>query len=162
MMQSTDPSAQPLAPDIQLKAVVSDRVVNPRQPDARRLVLVFQSQQTARALAAIQDAVRASFPEASDVRIVSVVDLRGVPRMFRGMARSALQKAYEHAAAALPDGWDPAEYVVILPDWQGAFFKAFGVSNADSHAAVVVMDGAGRVLGAYQGPDLVEFVLPLL
>ena len=155
------PANQP-APDISMEAVESGRAINPSQPDARRLVLVFQSQQTARALARIQDAVRERFPDADDVRIVSVVDLRSVPRMFRGMAKSALKQAYESAAKHLPDGWTPADYIVILPDWKGEFFRAFGVKDANEEAAVVVIDQQGVALGSQQGADLGEFILPLL
>ncbi len=155
------PTQQP-APDVRLEAVESGRVINPSQPDARFLVLVFQSQQTARAMAGIQDAVREKFPDAGEVRIVSVVDLRGVPRMFRGMAKSAMKKAYEHGSEHLPAGWDPTEYIVILPDWKGEFFKAFGVENAEAHAAAVVVNRDGVVLGARQGPDLAPFVLDVI
>ncbi|HHB91504.1 MAG TPA: hypothetical protein ENK60_09380 [Anaerolineae bacterium] len=161
MSTTLHPPQQP-APDIRLEAVVSGRVINPSQPDARFLVLVFQSQKTARAMAEVQDAVREQFPDARDVRIVSVVDMRGVPRMFRGMANAALQKAYEHGAEHLPEGWDPTEYIVILPDWKGAFFKAFGVAHADTHAAAVVVDGQGIVLGSHQGPELATFILDKL
>ncbi len=150
------------APDISMEAVESGRTITPSRPDARRLVLVFQSQQTARALAGIQDAVRAQFPHADDVRIVSVVDLRSVPRMFRGMARSALKQAYESAAKHLPEGWDPGDYIVILPDWKGEFFQAFGIDDATEQAAVVVIDERGVVLGSRQGVDLGQFILPLL
>lgn len=161
MTTSFYPANKP-APDVSMDAVESSRMINPSQPDARRLVLVFQSQQTARALAGIQDAVRERFPDADDVRIVSVVDLRSVPRMFRSMAKSALKQAYESAARHLPEGWTPAEYVVILPDWKGEFFQAFGVKDANEEAAVVVIDEQGVALGSLQGADLGGFVLPLL
>ncbi len=161
MPESLYPTQQP-APDVSLEAVESGRVINPSQPDARFLVLVFQSQKTARAMSQIQDAVREQFPRAEEVRIASVVDLRGVPRMFRGMAQSALKKAYAHASEHLPDGWNPADYIVILPDWTGTFFTAFGVENAEEHAATVVVGEDGMVLGARQGPDLAPFVLNLL
>jgi hypothetical protein len=150
------------APNISMEAVESGRVINPSQPDARYLVLVFHDQKTARELAGIQDAIRARFPSAEDVRIVSVVDLRSVPRMFRGMAKSALKQAYESAAEHLPEGWEPGEYVVLLPDWKGAFFEAFGVGSVNEEAAVAVIDQQGVVLGGRQGKDLGAFALSLL
>lgn len=155
------PSNQP-APEITLEAVESGRVITLHRPDARYLVLVFQSQKTARALADVQDTVRATYPDAEDVRIVSVVDLRDVPRMFRGMAKSALKRAYESAGAHLPAGWAPEAYVVILPDWKGAFFDAFGLKDANEEAAVVVIDAQGQVLGSHQGAGLGQFVLEML
>ena len=160
-MTSFYPANQP-APDISLEAVVSGRTINPSQPDARYLILVFQSQHTARALAGIQDAVRERFPSANDVRIASVVDLRPAPRMFRGMVKSALKQAYDGAARQLPEGWSASDYVVILPDWKGTFFKAFGLQDADEQAAVVVIDAQGIVLGSRQGDDLGPFAVSLL
>ncbi|RUA15928.1 MAG: hypothetical protein DSY55_05180 [Clostridia bacterium] len=155
------PANQP-APEITLEAVESGRVITPHSPDARYLALVFQSQKTARALADVQDTVRAKHPAADDVRIVSVVDLREVPRMFRGMAKSALKRAYESAGAHLPEGWAPQDYVVILPDWKGEFFDAFGLKDANEEAAAVVIDAQGRVLGSHQGAGLGQFVLEAL
>ena len=150
------------APDIAMEAVESGRVINPSRPDARYLILVFQSQKTIRAMAGVQDAVRAQFPSAENVRIASVVDLRGVPRMFRRMAKSALKKAYYGASQELPEGWPAREYVVILPDWKGKFFQAFDVKDADEQAAAVVIDARGIVLGGRQDDDLGPFVLSLL
>ena len=163
-MSELYPAGKP-APDITLQAVESDRTVKPRQPDARYLVLVFQSQKTARAMAPIQDKVRRKFPAAEDVRIASVVDLRGVPRMFRGMAKSALKQAYHDAADHLPADWpsaDPADYVIILPDWKGDVFKAFGIADANEKAAAIVIDQQGIVLGSSQDGNLSAFVLSLL
>ncbi len=163
-MNKLFPADQP-APDISLQAVESGRTINPAQPDARYLVLVFQSQKTVRAMAPIQDKVRRKFPAADDVRIASVVDLRGVPRMFRGMAKSALKQAYTEAASHLPEDWpssDPADYVIILPDWKGTFFDAFGVTDANEKAAAVVINQQGVVLGSSQDGNLSAFVLSLL
>jgi len=147
------------APDIRMEAVESGRVIIPARPDARYLALLFQSQKTARALADVQDTVRERFPKADDVRIVSVVDLRSVPRMFSGMAKSALKRAYDSAGEHLPPGWQPADYVVILPDWKGDFFKAFGVTDADNEAVAVVINTDGMIIASRQGAALGQFVL---
>jgi len=158
------PAGQP-APNISLTAVESGRSINPSQPDADYLVLVFQAQKTARAMAPIQDKVRAKYLSPQEVRIVSVVDLRGVPRLFRGMAKSALKQAYDEAVQHLPDGWqsaEPGDYVIILPDWKGDFFKAFHVEDANEKAAAVVIDRQGIILGSQQGGKLSRFVLSLL
>jgi hypothetical protein len=164
-MNDLYPAGRP-APNINLEAVESGRTVNPGQPDARYLVLVFQSQKTARAMAPIQDRVRRKFLNPADVRIASVVDLSGVPRMFKGMAKSALKQAYQDAASHLPEEWkavaDPADYIIILPDWKGDFFKAFGVGDANEQAVAVVIDRQGTVLGSQRGGKLSDFVVSLL
>jgi len=65
-----------------------------------------------------------------------------------------MKKAYQKAADSLPQGLSPAEYVIILPDWDGAVHKAVGLEGTDKEAGVAVLDGAGRVVGARQGDDL--------
>jgi hypothetical protein len=53
----------------------------------------------------------------------------------------------------VPKEYNPADYVFLLPDWNGSVTKAFRVKHTDKNAAIVVVDPAGRVTGSYQGPQ---------
>lgn len=125
-------------------------------------VIVCHGQNTARAALEVNLAVRAVHPTAGDVIIASVIDLRSFPSMFHGMVRPELEKAYHKAAGNLPEGSDPAAFVVLLPDWDGQATDALGVVGSTATAAVVVADARGRVLGTRQGDDLGAGALDLL
>ena len=73
-----------------------------------------------------------------------------------------LGSAYEQAARELPPGEDPADFLVILPDWGGRVSRDYGVRNTGRAAAVVVVGEDSEKIGAYQGERPVEAVLALL
>lgn len=150
------------SPDFEIEAVVSGRVINPREADWRALVLLFFNQKSSGAVANVQDTVRPVYPSAADVAIASVIDLSGVPRMFRGMAKKALAQGYEEASHQIPDDWDPVQYVVLLPDWKGEVAKAYGIDDLDEFAAVVVIDAEGKVVGSYRGEEPGQAAVELL
>jgi hypothetical protein len=62
----------------------------------------------------------------------------------------------------VPQNVDPAEYVVILPDWGGRVSRLYGARNTGRAAAVVVVDGDSNVALSYQGERPVEAVLGAL
>jgi hypothetical protein len=125
-------------------------------------VLVFHSQENAGAAGRLNQAVRERYPLPSQVLIASVANLQGVPRLFRGMAEGAMRKAYQEASAQLPEGLKAEDYVIILPDWDGKVTEALGAKDPDKVAAVAVIDGAGALLGFYQGDSLEEKALQFL
>ncbi len=157
---SAAPSRERL-PDFTLTAAGSGRAVDLAALGAPA-ALVFHAQDTAAASDQVNRAVRERYPLASDVVVASVVDLRGVPRMFRRFAEGAMKKAYQKAAGALPQGFSAEEYVIILPDWDGAIHKAAGLEGTDRQAGVVVLDAEGRVVGVRQGEDLGAAAVELL
>ena len=73
-----------------------------------------------------------------------------------------LSSAYEQAAREVPEDADPAEYVVILPDWGGRVSRLYGVANTGRAAAIVVVDEGSNVALSYQGERPVEAVLGAL
>ena len=73
-----------------------------------------------------------------------------------------LASAYEGAAREVPEDTDPAEYVVIVPDWGGLVSRKYGARNTGRAAVVAVIDGGSRLVGVYQGERPVEAVLRLL
>ena len=150
------------APGFELEAIVSGRFINPQKSQGQTLVLLFHNQNTLSAVVEVQDAVRMAYPSAADVVIASVVDLDGVPRMFRGMVKKAMAQGYEEASRQIPDDWDPVQYVVLLPDWKGEVSKTYGVGKLDEYAAVVVVDPTGNVVGSYKGAEPGQQAVELL
>ena len=141
------------APNFRLTAVKTNQPIGPKECAGRPLGLVFHNQHTVQAVVDVNTAVRPLYPHPSQVTLASVVDLSAVPRMLHRMVQPFLERAYDEAASHIPAGYQPAEYVFLLPDWDGKASKAFGVTHADKTAAIVVIDGAGNVVGSYQGPE---------
>jgi phytoene desaturase len=144
------------APPFTITAVGANRPISLQSCAGRPLVLLFVSQNTTAAIGQLNGEIRCRFPLAAQVTVASVVSLGQVPAFFHGLINLALKRAYKKAAAEVPPDFDPADYVLILPDWDGKVCNAYGVQNVEREAAVVVIDRAGVVQATIQGPDLVE------
>jgi hypothetical protein len=120
----------------------------------RPTVLVCHGQDTAKAAFDVNNSVREKYPEAQRVVIASIVDLRSFPSMFHGMVKPELEKAYLKAAGKLPEELDPKEYVIILPDWDGAVTDQLKATGSTKQAVVVVADSKGAVVGTSSGENL--------
>lgn len=153
------PAGQP-APAFLLEAVRTGRRVSPQDCAGQPLGLIFHGRGTLQAVIDVQTAVRTEFPLPEQLTLASVVDLSRAPRLMRGGIRRILDQVYDQAAwqmlasagDQLPAGYGPADYVFILPDWDGKVTGAFKARNTDKAAAIVVIDGRGLVVGSYQGP----------
>ncbi len=150
------------APHFQLKAVESHRVVSTDHPAARALVLTFHDETAMGAVRELQETVRDAYPAASDVLMASVVDLSRVPRMLRRVVEPVLKQAYAEAARFVPAEMDPADYIIILPDWTGEVAALFGAHRSDKTPHLVVIDRAGRMVGSYEGKALAQAAMSLL
>ena len=128
----------------------------------RKVVLVFHLQGTAPTARALNRAVRERFPDPEEVFVASVIDLSMVPTLYWMTVGLVLGGAYEQAAGELPPGVDPADYLVILPDWGGRVSRNYGVRNTGRAAAIVVVDEASDIAVSYQGERPVEAVLEAL
>lgn len=155
------PSGQP-APLFAVTAVKSGRQVSQSDCSGVVLGLIFHGRDNYQAAVDVNTAVRPVFPSATKLTLASVLDLTVVPRVLQRAVKPMLEKAYDQAANQMPKGYDPADYVFLLPDWNGSLYKAFRVKNADKLAALVVIDGAGTVIGSYQGPQPGEVALKLV
>lgn len=156
------PLLQQPAPDFTLTAIASGREVSVARFAQRPLVLIFASQNTTALVGEINGAVRAQLPLPTQATIASVFDFGNVPPLFHGMIKFMLKRAYKQAAQGVPPGFDPADYILILPDWTGQVRKQFGIDGVDKAAAVVVIDRAGKVQGVLQGTNVVESTMDLL
>lgn len=136
-------------PGITLEAVVSKRKVR-LDRIGRPAVLLFHDQHTAEAMARINPALRADFPGADELLIASLINLKSVPRLLRGVAESAMRRAYEIASGYLPERARPEDYVVILPDWEGKAYAAVGIRHVDRRPGMAVVDAQGTLLALLQ------------
>ena len=150
------------APDFDLLAVGSGRRVSLRGNDGRPVVLIFHLQGTAPTAREINRAVRGRYPSPDEVLVASVIDLSIVPPVYwMTVGLVALGQAYEKAATELPPDTDPAEYIVILPDWGGQVSRAYGVRQ-ERAATIVTIDRDSNIASFYQGERPVETVFEIL
>ncbi len=131
-------------------------------PGFRPLVLLFHNQHSLDSVRDLQRSVRNRYPSAQDVTVASVADTSRAPRLLRGVIEAALKRAYVEASKFVPSDLDPADYVIILPDWSGEVTRAYGVGNVDREGQVVVIDGKGLLVGSYQGAQPGQAALSLL
>jgi len=150
------------APYFNLLAAGSGRRMTLRSAAGRKLVLIFHLQGTALTAREINRAVRARYPSPDDVLVASVIDFSVVPPVYWMTIALILNQAYDRATTELPLDYDPADYVVILPDWGGFVSRKYGARNTGRAAAIAVVSGDSSVAGSYQGERPVEAVLELL
>lgn len=128
----------------------------------RPAVLLCFAQATQHEADPIEAAVRERYT-AAEVLVGHVVDLHSVPRMFRSVAQGILDSEYRKAVAELPEGETAEDYVVILPDWDGAFVQAIGApEDVSKRLAAAVFGRDGRLLGLLQGEDTAAKTVELL
>jgi len=144
-----------------LIAVESGRPVSLQEIGVPAL-LVFHTQESAESAQSVIQAVRDHHSRADEVMVASVVDLRQVPRMFRKIAERAMRNAFKEAAEGLPAGLDAADYVVILPDWDGSVTGEMGFGDVGTAPGIAVLDSAGTLAGTEQGGDLTAAALMML
>lgn len=149
------------APAFSSKAVVSERPISP-QNTAGALLLIFHSYQTAAAVAKVIQTVREVYPNPDQVLLASVADMRIVPRLLRGTAKNIMRNAYKKAANQVPPGQDPADHIIILPDWNGVIFKAYRVPDVAGQVALVLIDESKVIQGSYLGAQPAQAALVLI
>ena len=139
------------APALVFTAIESKRMIDVADVD-RRTVLLLISQETSNTVDPVIAEVRAKYELASDVQIANVVDLRKFPRVIRKVAETLMTHRYKESAKDLPPGRDPAEWIIILPDWDGSLIEALGIADVSQELAVAVVAPGGKLLGVHQGP----------
>jgi len=146
-----------------MKAIGSNREVN-LNALSKPAVLLFHTQETAEDAAKVNAAIRAdeNYHTAENLFIANIVDLRSVPKLFRGFAEKAMKENYEKAAASLPAEANPADYVLILPDWDGSVTKSVGLKDTNKTAGIAVFNAKGQVVGTYQGSDSIAKAVEML
>ena len=150
------------APDFDLVAAGSGRRVGLRDLMGRKVVLVFHLQGTAPTAREINHAVRSRFPDPDEVLVASVIDLSIVPPVYWMTVGPVLGSAYDQATREIPPDVDPADYLIILPDWGGRVSREYGARNTGRAAAIAVVDEDSNLTLSYQGERPVEAVLGAL
>ena len=150
------------APGFDLVAAGSGRRVGLRDLMGRKVVLVFHLQGTAPTAREINHAVRSRFPDPDEVLVASVIDLSIVPPVYWMTVGLVLGSAYDQATRELPPDVDPADYLVILPDWGGRVSREYGARNTGRAAAIAVVDENSDVILSCQGESPVAAVLGAL
>ncbi len=150
------------APQFLLPTVATGRTFDLAAYRGRPVILLFVDQYTARATRDVVIPLRFRIPSHELLPIAIVVDLSVIPKMLRGLAESFMERAYHEEAADVPPGFDPADHMMLLPDWDGEVSKLYGVGDTSKQIYIVGVDSEGIVHGAYQGPDPAEQALSFL
>ncbi len=73
-----------------------------------------------------------------------------------------MRESYDKASKSIPQGQDPQDYVIILPDWDGSVTKACGLGDTSKVVGLAVLDAQGGIVGTYQGSEPELHALELL
>lgn len=152
------PTQQLQAPDFTLEHVLGHSV-SLGDYRGKSVAVVFASRNTTAQIKQGILAIRARMP-ADQLAVLTVLDLRSVPRPARKILRGKLRKGYEEMSAevaALGVGGE----VNMLVDWTGDVVDGFGVS-VDEQAVAVAVDGSGRIIGYGSGDQFGPQILALL
>ena len=143
-------------------AAVSDRAVNLAFLEGHAAVLVCHGPKSTDAAKEVAKAVRSRSLDPKDPIIASIVDLRAMGGIWRKVAEAQIKSSYAKLAEKVPAGHDPADHILICPDWDGAVCLALGAVNADREPLAVVVGPNGLVKQTVTGPGLGEKVVGLL
>ncbi len=161
------PASTP-APAFALDVIGGTRKMSLADFTGRPLVLLFNSPKTAEQANAINFRLRSRQPDHRALPIITVVDLRSVPRPFRGIARGSMEKSYNEAVAAARRDFaaqgtqppaDMTEVVCIAPDWDGKVTAAYGVGDLNQDAVAVLVGSDGAIIGQGRGAEAAEKLL---
>ncbi len=150
------------APHISATAVSSNRPFALQEWLGQPVLLLFVDFRTATQTQDVAKKLRRVYPQHTTVLLVIVVDLHVVPRAMRGVARAAMASALGDAARQIPDGYDPADQLIVLPDWDGKICAAYAVKQPGVEMGLVLLDDNGRIHATYQGPQPAEQALSLV
>lgn len=158
------PSVGSQVPPFAIAAAVSGREVSPAALRGRPAVLVVHGSKSTEAAKDVSKALRAQH-KPSEVFSASIVDLRAFGGLWKRVAEAQVKANYDKLAAKVREAdpaADPADWVVICPDWDGSVSAALGVDDPDAAPTALVLAADGRVKGVVQGKDLGPRTMALL
>lgn len=150
------------APNFEITAIYTKHKFVLRECLGTPVLLVFLTESTQKQVREISDAVRDKYPELSQVIVANIVDLRFVPSLTRRMAEGIMNNAVKNAIKEIPKRYDPAEYLLLLPDWSARVSKGYQVEDVDKNVALIMIDADGIIQGSYQGDHPAEGALELI
>lgn len=153
--------AKDAAPQFEARAAGSSMLLTLNSFSGRKAVLMFHGSSGAGEAVRVNRLLRRAGYTARELVIASIVDLSAVPLFARAAVEGYLFGSYRMASAELPEGADPAEYVIILPDWKADIMAAFGASRTAVLDAFLV-DETTIIEGRYQLRELPGSLLEAL
>lgn len=154
------------APPIEIKAIGSGRTFRLSDYSGRPVLLLFVDYNTARSTRDVVVGLRRRYSDFDRLAIAIVVDLHIVPKLLRGTAERIMETAYHGAADEIPAGFNPADHLILLPDWSGDILQAYGIDGVGHQIHMVLISPHGTINASYQGDDLlkkaVEFIEQLI
>ena len=157
------------APAFTLDHVVG-RPVSLADYRGRPVVVIFAGRDSGEQVRQIAWTIRARYGD-EELPMLSVLDLHGVPRPLHGLVRGRLRSVYQEAVREATTGMrargravppDMSAAIVLLPDWDGAVTRSFGLSGVDRQAVAVLIDGDGAIRGNGAGAQAGEQILALV
>ncbi len=158
-----------VAPDFTLEHILGHKV-SLGDYKGRTVVVTFGGRESAGQIEQGIGTIRRTY-DPDQLTIVSISDVRSVPRPARIIAKNQIKKAYEGAvkaqdadlkAAGKPARQDPSKDVIMLLDWSGGVTDQFGLTGVDKEAVAVLVDGGGQVIGSGAGAQFGEQIVALL
>jgi hypothetical protein len=143
-----------------LRAITTDRVIDVSALDVPAVMLCY-GQATQDAAGPLEAGIRAHYPDDITVLIAHVIDLHGVPSMFRGIAEGIIRGEFDKSVRELEQGQEAFDQVIILPDWDGSFVASTGLTDVGKRLGVAVFASSGLV-GVVQTEEPLEEVLRLV
>lgn len=150
------------APSFTLESVATKRQVGLKIANGRCLIMLFVGYQTAKASEKIVKAIRKQYPSLDTLQMINIIDMRPVPRLMRGVAEGIIKGAYETAKKQIPEGYNPEDYLILLPDWKGNTFNTYGIQDVSNQIALVMIDAKGIVRQIYQDAHPIPTCLTFL
>ncbi|MEP7214813.1 MAG: hypothetical protein ABI782_01090 [Anaerolineaceae bacterium] len=149
------------APALLFTSIESKRKFDLANVD-RKTVLMLVSQESSGSIDPVIAEIRKAYADVSEVQIANVVDLRKTPRVLRKVAETLMSHRYKESAKNLPPGRDAAEWIIILPDWQGKLIRALGIDDVSQEMAVAVVAPGGQLLGVHHGVGAAAAAIEML
>ena len=155
-----------MAENAQAPAVMYRAIGHGREVDLSALgvpaLLTFVGRTTSDQAQPISATVREIYPDVARLVTCNIADVRGIPKLLRRPVEMLMKSSYNDAVATLKPGQRAEDAILILPDWDGTCFDAFGIDDVGTTVAVGVLDASGRIIGTYQGDDAAAQALKLL
>ena len=157
------------ASDFTLEHVVGHRV-SLADYRGRPVVVIFGGRDSGEQVRQIARTIRDRYGD-EELPMISVLDLHGVPRPLHGLIRGRLRSVYQEAVREATTDMrargrsvppDMSAAIVLLPDWDGAVTRSFGLSGVDRQAVAVLIGGDGAIRGHGAGAQAGEQILALV
>lgn len=147
------------APVFNLTAIATGRIFNLSEHRERYVLLVFVSPTNARSSREVVIGVRSSYPDFDQLPIAVVVNLHSVPGLLRGTVERIMESAFREAAVDIPIGYNPADHLILLPDWKGAVTKAYGAERTGHEIQMTLVDPQGNVDASLSGLSSIDMLI---